>query len=237
MRAAIPVYIGYDRREEEAWDVCKHSLLRHTSIPVHPIKLKDTTLREIGIYGRDWQERDGIRYDTLDRKPFSTDFAFTRFLSPILALYQGWSLFMDCDMLWRADIAELMALADPKYAVMCVKHDYTPKEGVKMDGQRQETYRRKNWSSFMLFNCEHPANRFLTPRAVSTEPGAWLHGMGWLKDEDIGGLPEAWNWLCGWSSPDIDPKVVHYTLGGPWFDDYRNVPFAGEWLQERVRMP
>ena len=238
MKQAVPIYIGFDEREAEAANVCKHSLLRHTSIPVLPIMLKESVLREIGLYDRTFYEEKGVRYDTRDSKPFSTDFAFSRFLVPAHSLYSGWSVFMDCDMMFRGDIAELLKIADPKYAVQVVKHNYQPTETVKMDGQKQQVYPRKNWSSFMLFNNDHPSNRNLTVNAVNIENGRWLHGFGWLKDEEIGELSAEWNYLVGWHSrKDVsEPMVCHWTSGGPWFDEYRNVEFANEWFAERDLM-
>lgn len=239
MQSAIPVFIGWDRREAVAADVCKHSLLRHASVPVFPVFLKESILREIGLYSRQTQERGSIRYDRGDGRPFSTDFAFTRFLTPALSLYDGWAVFMDCDMLWRGDIAELMSLADPKYAVMCVQHRHEPKGAEKMDGQLQQRYSRKNWSSVMLFNCGHHAHRHLTVEAVNLKDGRWLHNFGWLEDHEIGALPAEWNYLVGWNTREEipDPRIVHYTEGGPWFDAYRHgVEFADEWLAERTRI-
>lgn len=228
----FPVYIGWDSREEIAFEVCKHSLLRRSSIPVYPIPLNVDILRFIGLYDRTFHKKDGVKIDDRDGRPFSTDFAFTRFLSCALNLYQGWVMFQDCDQLWLEDARKLWDLRDDRYAVMCVKHKHEPTESTKMDGQVQQRYARKNWSSVMLFNGAHPANKRLTVAAVNTEPGGWLHGLGWLKDDEIGELPECWNYLESWSSRQIDPAIVHYTRGGPWFPDYRNVEYAEEWREE-----
>lgn len=155
---------------------------------------------------------------------------------PHLAQYEGWALFCDCDFLFRADLAELWALRDDKFAVMCVKHVHVPSEQQKMDGAFQTKYARKNWSSFVLWNCAHPSNMRLTVDAVNTEPGQWLHAFDWLTDEEIGELPTAWNWLEGSSEPSIDPKAVHFTRGGPWFPDWQTVAYAEEWRAEHERM-
>jgi len=150
----LRVYIGYDSREDIAYQVCKHSILRRNKdVDVRPLKQKE--LREQGYYDR-----------PID-KLASTEFTFTRFLIPELNNFNGWALFMDCDMILQTDIAELFAQADDKYAVMCVHHDYTPKEGTKMDGQVQTVYPRKNWSSVMLINCGHPSNQALTTELVN----------------------------------------------------------------------
>jgi hypothetical protein len=39
-------------------------------------------------------------------------------------------------------------------------------------------------------------------------------------------VPESWNWLEGWSSPDIDPKIVHMTRGIPTMAGFENIPYA-----------
>jgi lipopolysaccharide biosynthesis glycosyltransferase len=165
----------------------------------------------------------------------STEFAISRFLTKELA-GKGWALFMDCDVLIRRDLNYLMQEADPRYAVMCVQHpNYVPPETTKMDGQLQTLYARKNWSSVMLFNCDHPSNKALTVEMVNTLPGRDLHRFCWLKDEEIGALDPAWNWLVGTSDPSINPGIVHFTAGGPWLSDYENVPYADEWRAERTR--
>lgn len=231
----IPVYIGWDPREDLAYQVCSRSLRRLASQPLYIKKISAYDLEwpgQDGVYTRRWYQRGTQKYDEGDGRPFSTDFSFARFMVPILMQYEGWALFHDCDFLWRDDVAKLWALRDPKYAVQVVKHDFTPKETVKMDGQKQEPYPRKNWSSLILWNCSHEANRSLTRNAVNGEDGSWLHGFKWLKDEQIGSLPERWNWLEGHSTSN-DPGAVHYTRGGPWWSDYQHVPFADQWFLER----
>jgi lipopolysaccharide biosynthesis glycosyltransferase len=217
----MKVFVGYDPREDIAYQVCKHSILtKQPSAEVRPLVQKE--LRDAGWYTR-----------PVD-KLASTEFTFTRFLVPELANFKGWAVFMDCDMLLTTDIKELFDQADDKYAVMCVQHDYTPKEGMKMDGQKQTIYPRKNWSSVVLFNCAHPSNAKLTQDMVNDTElnGAYFHRFSWLKDEEIGELDHTWNYLVG-VYDDIDkPKLIHYTEGGPWFENYRNCEFHSEWKQE-----
>lgn len=141
-------------------------------------------------------------------------------------------------MLFLSDIAKLAALADPKYAVMCVKHLHQPQANtLKMDGRLQLMYHRKNWSSFVLWNCGHPANRDLTAERVNLMKGSDMHAFAWLRDDEIGGLPFTYNYISG-VSPKLPrergnmPDVLHYTEGGPWFDECRNVPYAQTWLDE-----
>ena len=154
-------------------------------------------------------------------------------LVPELTNFSGWALFCDSDIIFLDDVKELFDQADDKYAVMCVKHDYAPKEGIKMDGQVQTVYPRKNWSSVMLFNCAHPSNAALDMDLVN-EPeinGAYLHRFSWLEDEEIGELSHEWNYLVGHYTSG-SPKALHYTEGGPWFENYRNCEFHTEWKQE-----
>lgn len=224
--APLPVYVGYDSREDIAYEVCRFSLERHASRPVDVRPLKQQALRDQGLY---WRPADPLA---------STEFTYTRFLVPALAGYRGWALFCDCDFLWRADVAALFALADDRFAAMCVHHDHRPTEAWKMDGRQQTLYPRKNWSSLILYNCGHPANRALTVEVANTQTGSYLHRFQWLDDALIGALPETWNWLEGWCAPPPDgpPKVVHYTRGGPWFANWQDVTYGDLWLAERARL-
>jgi lipopolysaccharide biosynthesis glycosyltransferase len=215
----LQIYIGYDPREAVAYDTLAHSIRGRASVPVTIKPLVQQELRDAGLYTR-------------SRGPTeSTEFSLTRFLVPALAGYRGWSLFMDCDMLCLADIAGLAALQDANKAVMVVKHDYVPKTQRKFLDQVQTRYERKNWSSLMLFNNERC--RALTPQYVNSASGLELHRFKWIDDASIGELPKEWNWLV--TEYDYNPaaKLVHYTLGGPWFDEYRNSEYASEWFAER----
>ncbi|KAK3156917.1 hypothetical protein QOZ80_2AG0113790 [Eleusine coracana subsp. coracana] len=226
------VFVGYDPREDEAYEVCRRSLLRHASIPVEVIPIRQPDLRAAGLY---WRARGPTE---------STEFSFTRFLTPYLAGYRGWALFVDCDFLYLADVADLLACvpadsdASSRLAVACVKHEYKPAEAIKMDGAIQTVYPRKNWSSMVLYNCAHPKNvAALTPEAVSTQTGAFLHRFAWLDDHEIGELPFVWNFLVGHNRVDPDdpatrPKAIHYTCGGPWFERYKDCEFADLWIKE-----
>ena len=219
----FPVYVGWDSREDIAYQVCRHSMLRNASVPLDIIPLVQKDLRTQGIYTRG--------EDPLS----STEFTYTRFLVPHLAGYRGWALFCDCDFLWLGDVKDLFALIDERYAVMCVHHDHRPPEKTKMDGQVQTVYPRKNWSSMILYNCGHPANAALTAEVASSETGAFLHRFSWLADDLIGAVPETWNWLEGWcQKPEGGPpNVVHHTRGGPWFDNWRHVDYGDLWLAEK----
>lgn len=232
----LPIFIGYDAREPEAYDVARSSILRHASIPVQIQKLDQRALHHAGLYRRTWHTQGAQKIDNIDGKPFSTEFSFSRFLVPALMQWEGWALFMDCDQLFMADVAELLHEMDEKYAVQVCKQRYIAEEGLKMDGMRQEKYFRKNWSSFMLFNCGHPSSKMLTPDVVNAEPGSWLHGLSWVPDYEIGDLRHGWNWLDGTTKET--PLNVHFTHGGPWFCHMRdlNNPYFEEWREEAKRI-
>jgi hypothetical protein len=209
------IYIGYDSREDIAYQVCKQSCGNHKVIPLVQQQLRDQQLY--------WREVDALA---------STEFSLTRFLVPELSIFKGWALFIDSDTLFLTDPSELFALADDRYAVMCVKHDYKPLSTNKMDGRLQTIYPRKNWSSVMLFNCSHPSNAALTKQLVNTATPQFLHRLAWLDDSEIGYLPVSWNWLVDWYTEPRDghPKLLHYTEGGPWFPEYTNCEYANNWL-------
>ncbi len=143
-------------------------------------------------------------------------------------------------MIFQDDIAKLFKLTASHYAVMCVKHNHQPEQdGMKMDGRVQQKYFRKNWSSFVLWNCGHHGNAKLTKEKVSYMPGRDLHSFSWLPDHEIGSLPTHYNFISGVSTiPMIDgvranPSVIHYSEGGPWFSECQDVPYGDLWDKER----
>lgn len=236
------IFIGWDGREAVASDVCAHSIKSRTKTPLDIKYLKHRELRKEGLFRRPWtiDADTGNFRDAIDSKPFSTEFSHTRFLIPELNCFQGWALFMDSDMLWTSDIKDLINLCDDRYAIMCVKHQHHPHQNaMKMDGRAQLQYYRKNWSSFTLWNCGHSANKRLTAEKVNFMLGADLHAFSWLEDELIGSIPFRYNYISGISpsmplvgnKPEI-PFVIHYTEGGPWFDNCKEVPYASLWTDE-----
>lgn len=222
------IFIGYDEREAQAYDVCVNSMRGRSRNRLHIEPLIAQELESGGIYYRPYDDIAGQRIDRNDGKAFSTDFAFTRFLVPFLSKWKGTALFCDSDFLWRADVMDLFSELDRRYAVQVVKHDFTPKESTKMRGQRQEGYPRKGWSSLCLWNLEHPANLALTPEVVNSESGRWLHGFGWLADDQIGALDPSWNTLEG-IDDEANPKGLHYTRGTPDIPGFEDSAFADEW--------
>jgi lipopolysaccharide biosynthesis glycosyltransferase len=213
----LRIFIGYDKEELPAYHVLSHSILKRSSIPVSITPVAKHQLTD--IYTRKRGEYE------------STDFSISRFLVPYLSTYSGLSIFMDCDMLCLADIAELVNLRRGQKAVWVVKHEYTPKTETKFLGRVQTNYQRKNWSSLMLFaNASCAA---LTPKYVNKAIGLDLHWFQWLDDDGrIGELPLEWNWLVGEYKPNPKAKILHYTLGGPWFKETRDCDHADLWWRE-----
>lgn len=209
----IRIFIGYDHVEEISYSVLASSLSKHSSQPLSITPIRLSHLPEIS------RERDPKQ---------SNDFAFSRWLVPYLCNYEGWAIFMDCDFLARDDIAKLWELRDDRYAVQVVKHDYIPKTELKFLGQEQTKYFRKNWSSMMLINCAKC--KALTPEYVNTAHGLALHRFEWLESEDlIGEIPKEWNWLVGEYDYNENAKLIHFTIGGPWFYEYFGSDYAEEW--------
>ncbi|MGQ0545873.1 MAG: glycosyltransferase [Betaproteobacteria bacterium] len=217
----LNVYIGFDPREAVAFYTLAHSIIRRSSVPVSITALV----------------RSQLQMYTRPRGPTeSTEFSLTRFLVPALSGYRGWSLYMDCDMLCRTDISELVSrISSEKHkAVLVCKHDYVPKTQRKFLDQVQTRYARKNWSSLMLFNNERC--RALTPEYVNAASGLDLHRFAWIEDALIGELPLDWNWLVGEYAYNPAARIVHFTLGGPYFEEYRGCDYAEEWFEERRQM-
>lgn len=225
------IYIGYDKREDLAYQVSRYSILsKSSSAKVHPLKLEE--LKSQGLYTRE------------EDKLGSTEFTFSRFLVPTLNNFEGWALFCDCDILFLKPIEDLFSIANSDYAVMCVQHDYKPTSTTKMDGRVQSIYPRKNWSSLVLWNCSHPSNKQVTQELVNNPDttGKYLHRFSWLQDHEIGSISHEWNWLVGWYNEpkDGEPKAIHYTEGGPWFSEYRFCDYSEIWkkyLSEMMNSP
>jgi len=217
----IRFFIGYDTREAIAFSVLSHSIHARAS---QPVSIAPVMLSQLGLVFR--RDRNALQ---------STEFSFSRFLTPYLCNYEGWAIFSDCDMLMLDDVAKLWALRDERYAVQVVKHVHVPKEDVKFLGAVQTKYEKKNWSSVMLMNCAKCAA--LTPEYVNKASGLELHQFKWLEgDHLIGEIPRRWNHLVGYDAPDPRAALVHFTIGGPYFAEYRECEFAGEWFAERDAM-
>lgn len=221
----IKIFIGYDPVESVAWHAMAHSIMEQSS---RPVALVPVNIRNLGaIFTR---ERDPKQ---------SNEFSFTRFLVPYLSDFNGYALFFDCDMMLRTDVTEILQVTEsqPGKALYVVKHSYEPRDDVKYLNTVQYKYPRKNWSSVVLWNCGHPAHKKLTPEYVNTASGMDLHRFTWLQDDEIGELDVRWNWLVGeYMEPPEDVKNVHWTIGGPYFHEYREADFAEEWFAACDRM-
>ena len=211
----INVFIGYDEGEKVSYHILSESIRRQSSVPV---SITPLCLSNIPEFKRELQPNQ------------STEFAFSRFMVPYLSDYKGWSIFMDCDMMFRADIAELWGLRTFKYSVMCCQHDYQPKQSVKFRGAKNEPFPKKNWSSMMMTN--NAKCKALTPEFVNSATGLELHQFRWLESENlIGSLPLTWNWLVSEYDYNVKADNVHFTLGGPYFKGYEKSDYANEWFR------
>lgn len=217
----LTVYIGYDTTnlgQQMARTVCERSIRKYNQdIEIKALELKD--LRSFGVYTRPHDEKQ------------STEFTYTRFLVPYLNNYEGLAVFCDSDFLWQRNIYSLIAYADSSLSVSCVHHEYTEcPNKLKMDGFKQEWYPRKNWSSLMLFDCEHKHCKKLTPEVISTESPKYLHRMEWTQDDCIGRIPHSYNYLVGYYNTHKRPAAYHFTDGGPWHKETANCDEGEKWL-------
>jgi lipopolysaccharide biosynthesis glycosyltransferase len=216
----VKIYIGFDQRESIAYHAFVQSLIDHASIPLDITPLAVKTLKG-------YEEK---------HKDKSNDFVYSRFLTPFLNDFKGWAIFVDGDMICQTDIKELLDLRDGSKALQVVKHDYKTKANQKYLGNINQDYPRKNWSSVILWNCEHPKHKLLTPDFIANESGKYLHRFSWLEDNEIGELPKEWNWLVTEYPNNEQANIIHYTLGTPCFKDYRNTEMADIWLKKYDRL-
>jgi len=227
-------FIGYDEREHMACEVAKRTLERHSSMRAVP--LREAMLRSAGLFWRPVDRRGSSIHDFNSNATWSTEFAVTRFFTPLLA-HEGWALFMDCDVVVNENVermlAECIGPVTGGKAVYVVKHYHKPDEAWKMVNQPQTIYPRKNWSSVMLFDCSHPAHQRLNLHLINTMPGRWLHAFGWLHDSEIGDLHPRWNQLVNEQSAPLEPArgILHFTNGGPWLPGWRGAQHDDLWLQ------
>lgn len=204
----LRVFLGYDPREAAAYYVCQQSIIEHCSDPgalsFHPVT---------------GTQRDG-----------SNTFIYDRFLVPYRCRFHGTAIFLDGDMIVRADILDIAKQIRLDAGVTVVKHDYKTKHPVKYLGYKNEDYPRKNWSSVIGWNCGFYPNRQLTPEFVSQKDGSFLHRFSWLRDDQIGTLPSYWNRLVLEQEIDEGDRLRHFTIGTPCFAEYADSPGADEWF-------
>lgn len=222
------LFIGWDPRDALAWKVCAASVQAAAREPVSIAPIYRQQLERTGVYRRPHTTVHAGHWDDLSWLPCSTEFSIARFGLPLVAGRAGWALFCDADFLWRDDVWSLFEFADPRYACMVVKHRHVPADTAKMDGQVQRPYARKNWSSLTLWNLAHAGAQRLDVGILNGWHRDRLHAFEWLKDEEIGELPEPWNWLDG-HSRDMDPCAVHFTRGTPDMPGWEHTRYAAEW--------
>ena len=214
----LTIFVGYDPVETVAWHTLTQSIIEKSTIPISFVPVAISHFSSFF-----WRDRDAKQ---------SNAFSFSRFCVPYLMDYAGYAIFMDCDMMLRCDISEIVNVIEqqPGKALYVVKHDYTPSEKIKYLNTVQYAYPRKNWSSFVLWNCSHPKNKAVDEEFFNNASGLELHRFTWLDDDDIGALDVRWNWLVGdYVNPPSDVKNVHWTNGGPYFSEYKDVDFSDEW--------
>jgi lipopolysaccharide biosynthesis glycosyltransferase len=214
----MKIFIGYDDQFEKNIDVQIHSILKNSNIEVNIYLLKMKELKHLL-----WRKKE--------RKQ-TTDSAFTRWLVPYLSNYEDWSLYMDSDMFCRSDIGEILKLKNEIKSVMVVKNNSYHNQKKKFNNKTQTNYERKNWSSLILFNNQKCKK--LNLDYINTAKGLELHQFKWLKDEQIGELPKEWNYLVEIDETILNPKNVHWTLGGPWFENKKDVEYSSEWKEVKL---
>ena len=186
------VFIGYDPRQPLAYNVLQHSIVRHAKEPVAitPLLLKQLPTKRRGL----------------------TEFTYSRYLVPWLCGYEGRAIFMDSDIVVRADIGELFAQAN----------------GASIQVQQQQ--QKFEWASVMLFNC--PECRILTPEFVS-DPKNKLFDLAWA--DKVGLLQPEWNHCVGYAEPK-ESKLYHYTQGVPCWYETQGLAEDHFWDEEREEM-
>lgn len=224
------VYIGYDAREHAAYQVAAKTAEDY-GCSVFPVY--EDRLRTIGVLTRPLDRRGGM-WDLNSNAPQSTEFAISRFAVPLLA-HSGWALGVDCDVVFMLDPHQLERYQDDSKAVLVVKHSPLNSMALKMDGQVQTVYPRKNWSSVVLWNVDHPANKRLNLSTLNQWPGRDLHAFGWLADDEIGELPPEANWLVGVQPKPERPIIAHFTLGVPVMPGHENDEHAEIWTKASER--
>jgi lipopolysaccharide biosynthesis glycosyltransferase len=216
----INIFVGFDQKESIAYHAFVQSLIDSSSIPLSITPLAENNLN---IYNE--KHLDG-----------TNKFTYSRFLVPYLMNFKGWAIYFDGDMVCLSDVKDLIRNFDTNKAVNVIKHDYKTKNSVKYFGQKNEDYPRKNWSSVIIWNCEHPKNKILTPDFIESMNGAFLHRFKWLDNVEIGELDKKWNWLAV-EYPEIkDANLIHYTLGTPCFEEYKNTSMANYWKKAFNRL-
>jgi len=215
MLETVRMVVGFDQRESIAYHTFVQSIIDKATIPVSFMPLAINSLK-------------GYEETHTDK---SNDFIYSRFLTPHLNNFRGWAIFVDGDMICQTDIKELWNMRDSSKALQVVKHDYKTRAQKKYLGNINENYPKKNWSSLILWNCEHPKHQVLTPEFIASQTGKYLHRFSWLDENEIGEIPKEWNWLAIEYPENYEAKLIHYTLGTPCFEDYKQTEMADIWFK------
>ncbi|MBC8305188.1 MAG: glycosyltransferase [Pelagibacterales bacterium] len=209
----MKIYIGHDSRFPQATKVCRQSIKNYNK-DLDITFLEKDHLKKFNFYGRE------------DISGESTEFSFTRFYVPMVCNYNGIAMFCDNDFLWKCDPTEMLKyLGDKTIAV--VKHEDMDIKQTKMDGMVNKSYPRKNWSSLIIYNCSKLRN--LSKEYLDNASASDLHELKWVNDNEIAEIPRSYNHLVGYYKKHNRIKALHYTLGGPWFDEYKNGELSEEW--------
>ena len=208
----LNIYLGYDSRHEDITDVqiksikdsCERSVREENCRFEPEIKLLDVS--KIPEYTREYANQ-------------STEFTYSRFLIPYLENYEGFSIFIDNDFVWKNPFWEMFYFLHPDNAVACVQYEYELEKmsTTKMGGEKNVMYPKKLWSSFMVFNNAHEDCKKLTPEVVNTASGQYLHQFEWT--DKIDRIPDKYVFTEGMSDENKRYHAVHYTRGGPWIKD------------------
>ena len=220
MSKLLNIFVGFDQKEAIAYHTFVQSIIEKSSIP-----LSITPLAENNLDDYSEKHTDG-----------TNKFTYSRFLVPYLMNFKGWAIFVDGDMVCLSDIKELKQFFDPNVAVSVVKHNYKTKSKIKYFGQKNEDYPRKNWSSVIIWNCEHQKNKILTPEFISKKDGSFLHRFSWLDEIEIGELPKTWNWLAIEYPEKDNLNLIHYTLGTPCFKEYSESSLSKYWKKSYKKL-
>jgi len=214
------IVVGFDQKESVAYHTFVQSVIENSTIPTRFMPLNIGSLTNYKE-----THKDG-----------SNDFIYSRFLVPYLMNFNGWAIYADGDMVCLEDIKKLWDLRDDKFAVQVVKHDYKTKVKSKYWGNKNEDYPRKNWSSLILWNCNHASHKILNPEFIQKQTGAFLHRFSWIKDQEIGEIEKEWNWLAMEYEEKNDINLIHYTIGTPCFEEYQNKSLSSYWKKSFLNM-
>lgn len=197
MTSPLQVFLGFDRRQPVAFEVLAHSIWTRASRPISitPLLIDQLPIKRVGLTG----------------------FTYSRFLTPYLSNFRGYSLFLDSDELCNGDICEIMLYpaAYPGADVYVVDHKT----------------RKFERPSVMLF--DNTKCQTLTPEFVDN-PTNSLFDFKWAKA--IGNLPNDWNHLVNYDEPNPGAKIIHYTQGIPCWEETNSGEYAGHWWEEFQQM-